>query len=77
MLDDTPKDDAPLLSHSLQQKIPHTPINVIWSTRLSRPPERFYPSLYTILLIDVGELEYYDEAMQVDTKIQWESTMKD
>ena len=47
------------------------------STRQSRPPERFSPSFYSILLTDAGELECYDEAMQVDTKIQWESTMKD
>ena len=33
--------------------------------------------LYFILLIDVGELECYDEATQVDIKIQWESTMKE
>lgn len=45
-------------------------MNVRWSTRLSRPPERFSPSLYSILLTDVGEPECYDEAMQVDTKIQ-------
>ena len=35
------------------------------------------PSLYSILFIDAGELECYDEVVQVDTKIQWESTMKD
>ena len=33
--------------------------------------------MYSILLIDVGELECYDEAMQVDTKIQWEFAMKE
>ena len=33
--------------------------------------------MYSILLIDVGELECYDEAVQVDTYIQWESTMTD
>ena len=27
--------------------------------------------------MDVGELECYDEAVQVDTKIQWEFAMKD
>ena len=34
-------------------------------------------SLYSILLTDAGEPECYDEAVQVDTKIQWESAMKD
>ena len=33
--------------------------------------------MYSILLIDAGEPEFYDEAMQVDIKIQWESTIKD
>ena len=63
VLDDTPKDDVPTIPHGLQQlqqQIPHTPVNVRRSTRLSRPPERFSPSLYSILLTDVGELEYYD-----------------
>ena len=52
-------------------------MNVRWSTRLSRPPKRFSPSLYSILLIDVGELECYDEDMEVDTKIRWEPIMED
>ena len=51
-------------------------MNVRWSTRKIRPPERFSSSLYSILLTDAGEPECYDEAMQ-DTKIQWESAMKD
>ena len=50
-------------------------MNVRQSTRLSRPLERFSSSLYSILLTDVGEPECYDRAMQVDTKIQWESAM--
>ena len=73
-------DDAPIIHHDVQQpqqQIPHIPMNIRLSTRLSRPPERFSPSLYTILLIDAGEPECYDEFVQVDTKIQWKSTMKD
>ena len=66
-----------MIYNNNNNKIPHTPVNVRQSTRLSRPLERFSPSLYSILLTDVGELECYDEAVQVDTKIQWESTMKD
>ena len=50
-------------------------MNLRWSTRLSRPPEIFSPFLYSILLTDAGELECYDEVVQVDTKIQWEATM--
>ena len=52
-------------------------MNVRWSTRKIRPPKIFSPSLYSILLSDVGEPKCYDETMQVDTKIQWDSTMKD
>ena len=80
MLDDTPKDNVWAIPHDVkqqQQQIPHTPVNVRWSTRKIRPLERFSSSLYSILLTDVGEPECYDEAMEVDTKIQWESTMKD
>ena len=40
--------------------------------------EFFYKeNFYTILLTNVGEPECYDEAVQVDTKIQWEFAMKD
>ena len=66
-----------MMCNNHKKKIPHTPVNVRWSTRQIRPLERFSPSLYSILLTDVGEPECYDEAVQVDTKIQWESTMKD
>ena len=52
-------------------------MNFRWSKRKIRPPERFSPSLYSILLTDAGEPKSYDEVVQVDTKIQWESAMKD
>ena len=42
---------------------------------VSRPLERICPSLYSILLTDASEPKCYDEVVQVDTKIQWESTM--
>ena len=77
MLNDTPKDDVPAIPHDVQQKIPHTPMNVGWSTRPNRPLEIFSPSLYSILLTDVGEPECYDEVVHVDTKTQWESAMKE
>ena len=63
MLDDTLKDDVPIIPHDVQQpkkKIPHTPVNVRWSTRKIRPPKIFSPSLYSILLTDAGEPECYD-----------------
>ena len=52
-------------------------MNVRWSTRKTGPPPIFSPSLYSILLTDAGEPECYDEVVQVYTKIQWESAMKD
>ena len=67
VLDDTPKDDVPAIPHDVQQQqqqqIPHTLVNVRWSTRKIRPPERFSPSLYSILLTDASELECYDETI--------------
>ena len=66
VLEDNPKDDVPTIPHDVQQpqqKIPHTPLNIRQSTMKVRPPKRFSPSLYSILLTDVGDLEYYDEAM--------------
>ena len=80
MLDDTSKDDVPSIPHDVQQKqqqIPYTLVNVRLLTRQVRPPKIFSPSLYSILLTDAGESECYDEAVQVDTKIHWESAMKD
>ena len=66
VLDDIPKDDVPSILCDLQQpqkQTPHTLMNVRWSKRLRRPPKRFFPSLYSILLIDAGELECYDEVV--------------
>jgi hypothetical protein len=45
--------------------------------RLSRPPERYSPSLYYLLLTDSGEPECYEEAIKVDTKKKWEQGMKE
>ena len=69
MLDNSPKVDILVIPHDVQQQILHTPVNFRWSTRMSRPPERFSPSLYYVLLPNVGEPGCYDEAVQVDTKI--------
>ena len=80
MLDDTPKFDVLANPHDVQQpqqQIPQTLVNVRRSTRKIRPLERFSPFLYSILLTNAGEPECYDKAMQVDTKVQWESAMKE
>jgi hypothetical protein len=61
-----------------EQKVPQTPASVVRkSTRLSIPPERYSHSLYYLLLTDSGELECYEEAMQVYTKKKWEQGMKE
>ena len=61
-----------------EQHVPQTPASFVRrSSRLSRPLERYSPSLYYLLLIDYGELECYEEAMQVDTKNKWEQGMKE
>lgn len=78
MLDEIPENEMPQVPDAQQQQIvPQTPASVRCSTRTSRPPERFSPSLYSILLMDSGEPEEYEEAMQVDAKQQWELGMKE
>jgi hypothetical protein len=58
--------------------VPQNLANVVRiSTRLSRPPEKYSPSFFYLLLIDSGELECYEEAMEVDTKKKWEKGMKE
>ena len=53
---------------SQQQQAPQTPESgVRRSTRTSRPPERYSPSLYYLLLIDSGEPECYEEVMQFES----------
>jgi hypothetical protein len=52
---------------NVQQKekhVPQTPASVVRrATRLSRPPKRYSPSLYYLLLIVSGEPEFYEEEM--------------
>ena len=51
-------------NHKKQQQAPQTPESgVRKSTRISRPPERYSPSLYYVLLTDSGEPECYEEAV--------------
>ena len=68
-------------NHNVQpqeQQEPQNPASVVRrSTRLSRPPERYSPSLYYLLLTNSAEPKSYDEAMQVDTKQKWEQGMKE
>jgi hypothetical protein len=56
-----------------EQHVPQIPASVVRIyTRLSRPHERYSPSLYYLLLTDSGEPKCYEEAMQVETKKKWE-----
>lgn len=60
-----------------QQEEPQTPlIPLIKSTRVSRPPERFTPTLNYVLLTD-SEPKTYEESMQIDSKKEWEQGMKE
>ena len=61
-----------------QQQAPQTPESgVRRSTRISRPPERYFPSLYYVLLTDSGEPKCYEEAVQIETRKKWEQAMKE
>jgi hypothetical protein len=83
MLDEITEKEIPKVpkNKNVQQEekqVPQTPASVVRiSTRLSRPLERYSPSLYYLLLTDSGEPECYEEAMQVDTKKKWEQGMKE
>eukprot|EP00253_Pinus_taeda_P005044 PITA_05044 len=61
-----------------QHQAPQTPESgVRRSTKISRPPEQYSPSLYYVLLIHSSELECYEEAAQVETRKKWEQAMKE
>ena len=47
------------------------------SSRTVKPPQRFSPSHNYILLTNRGKPKSYEEAMQVDESIKWESAMQD
>ena len=76
MLDEIKENEVPKPPENQeQQQVSETTANVRKSTRLSRPLERFSPSLYYLLMTDSGELECYEEAMQVETRNKWEQGM--
>ena len=47
------------------------------SSRIIRPPQRYSLALNYLMLIDGGELECYDEALQDENSSKWELAMKD
>eukprot|EP00253_Pinus_taeda_P002267 PITA_02267 len=61
-----------------QQQAPQTPESCVRrSTRISRPPEQYSPSLYYLFLTDSGEPECYEEAMQIESGKKWEVAMEE
>ena len=55
-----------------------TPVaEVRGSSRIIRPPQRYSLALNYLMLIDGGELECYDEALQDENSSKWELAMKD
>ena len=76
MLDEIKENEVPkALENQEQQQVPETPATVRKSTRLSRPPKRFSPSLYYLLMTDSSEPECFEEAMHVETRKKWEQGM--
>ena len=56
MLDEIKENDVPKIQKNQeQQQVPQNPTSVRRSTRLSRPPKRFSPSQYYLLITDPGE----------------------
>ena len=47
------------------------------SSRSIREPDRYSPSLHYLLLTDEGELESFEEALQVEDSIKLEQAMDD
>ena len=53
------------------------PLKIRRTTRVSRPTQRYFLSLYYLLLTDGDEPEYYAETLQVENSIKWELAMKE
>ena len=76
MLDEIKENEVPKAPENQEQhQVPEFLANVRKSTRLSRLPERFSPSMYYLLMTDSGEPECFEEAIQVETRKKWEQGM--
>ena len=64
------------ISPEAVQEEPGTPA-LRRSSRIPKPIQRYSPSLHYLLLSDSGEPECYDQAMQVEDSVKWESAMKE
>jgi len=78
VLDEIKENEVPKVPENQeQQQVSETPTTVRRSTKLSRLPERYSPSMYYLLMTDSGEPECYEEAMQVETRKKWEQGMNE
>lgn len=81
VLEDITEEDLAGNSGSLgngNDTVPVTPqAEVRRSSRIVRPPQRFSPSAYYMLLTEDGEPQCYSEAVQVDDSVQWKSAMEE
>ncbi|KAE8695627.1 Potassium transporter 10 [Hibiscus syriacus] len=68
--------DVQISPEAVQEEEPDTP-ELRRSSIFLKPTRRYSPSLHYLLLTDNGEPECYDEAMQVEDSVKWESSMKD
>ena len=64
------------ISPKAVQEEPGTPA-LRRSSKIPKLIQRYSPSLHYLLLSDSGEPECYDQAMQVEDSVKWESAMKD
>ena len=77
MLDEITEEDLAKNSGS-SDNVPVTPeAEVRRSSRIVRPPQRFSPSAYYMLLTEDGEPQCYSEAVQVDDSVKWKSAMEE
>ena len=78
VLDEIKENEVPKAPENQeQQQVYETPATVKKYTRLSRPPKGFSPSLYYLLMTDSTELEFYEDAMQVETIKKWDQGYKE
>ena len=47
------------------------------SIRQTKAPKRYSPALHYLLLTNSGKPEYYEEALQVEAKAEWELAVDD
>ena len=43
----------------------------------TKAPEKYFPALHYLFLTSNGELEYYEENLQVEAKTEWKLAIDD